>query len=41
MAKRVSQDIKNKKSRSKKTTKRLAAKRERIAKKSAKIGKKR
>lgn len=41
MAKRVSQDIKNKKSRSKKTKKRLVAKHERIAKKAAKIGKKR
>ena len=41
MAKRLSQDIKNKKSRSKKTAKRLTTKRERIAKKGARIGKKR
>lgn len=41
MAKRLSQDIKNKKSRSKKTVKRLKIKHERIAKKRAKIGKKR
>jgi len=40
MAKRLSQDIKNKKSRSKKTPKRLAAKHARIAAKGAKIGKK-
>lgn len=40
MAKRASQDIKNKTSRSRKTTKRLAIKHARLAAKKAKKGKK-
>lgn len=40
MAKRASQDIKNKTSRSRKTAKRLAAKHARLALKKAKKGKK-